>query len=71
MAVTQQRAEGFGEPLPKKPDLKGTRQVLVSDAISTVEIAHVNFKTGAYFISQQNPWTYETRWFGPFQLPAA
>lgn len=68
-SVQQLRIAGLPAPLDSAPtELTGRTQILVSDAVSVMELAHVDFNTGTYYLSVRNPWTNVIQWYGEFAL---
>jgi hypothetical protein len=67
-AVARSHATGLGEPLPAAPEVKDLQTVMVSDAVSHVEVAYVDFAARTFFLSVQNPWTLAQDWYGPLSL---
>ena len=67
-SVRKLREAGLPAPLQAAPNADGRTQIMVSDAISVVEVAHVDFARSAYYLSVRNPWTNVTEWYGEFPL---
>jgi hypothetical protein len=67
-AVLRIKAEGLPAPLSEAPDVSYWSQVLVSDAVSVVEVAFVEATQRRFYLSRHNPWTNEMTWYGDFSL---
>jgi hypothetical protein len=67
-AVLRVKSEGLPKPLEEAPDVSYWSQVLVSDAVSVVEVAFVELTQRRFYLSRHNPWTNEMVWYGDFPL---
>jgi hypothetical protein len=67
-AVVRVKGEGLPKPLAEAPDVSYWSQVLVSDAVSVVEVAFVELTQRRFYLSRHNPWTNEMVWYGDFSL---
>ncbi len=68
LAVHRLREAGLPGKLDVVPQVEDWTAVLVSDAISVVEVAHVHVPSRQFYLSIRNPWTNCIDWYGIFDL---
>lgn len=56
------------EALPVAPDVTHYQAVMLSGAVSMVEVAYADFDLRHFFVSIHNPWTQVQSWYGAFSL---
>ncbi len=68
-AVQRLKENGLPEPLPEVPaEVSQWESVMLSDAVSVVDVAYVDFQNRQFYLSVKNPWTNAQQWYGLFPL---